>query len=66
MRRHFGDIFGELLQPVPEARRIEGKDTGTSRRLDESSLDAQGMANLQRCYYFKDQPGSNLHYREAM
>jgi acetyl esterase/lipase len=43
---------------VPEARRIEGQNASESRWLERPLLDTQGIANLQRCNYFKDHVGS--------
>src|SRR5262249_12804022 len=56
--RYADAAFQELLQLVPEARFIEGQDASASRWPERPLLDAQRIANLQRCNYFKDHVGS--------
>ena len=62
--RYADTTVQELLQLVSETRYVEGQDTGASREFDRSSLDAQGIANLQRCNYFKNPVGSTLLFDE--
>src|SRR5262249_25097063 len=45
---------------MPETRHIEWQDAGASRWPERPLLDAQGIANLQRCNYFKDHVGSTI------
>ena len=56
--RHAGAAFQGLLQPMPEARHVEGQKACPNRGLDRSFLDAPGIANLRRCSCFQNPVGS--------